>query len=88
MESAWINDAKDYFLKHYVEIVALEMLWRYGLGPRPSNMDPDILTVHNLEPLDVLVSSERNDAGLKTSEAAEKGANGTEVSEQEKEVGE
>lgn len=72
----WIEDIKDFFLKHYVDIMALAMLWRYGLGHRPANIGDNILTVGDLPPLDVLLTSERNDVGLKASKAAQKVGDG------------
>ena len=39
-------------------------------------MDPNVLTVNDLMPLDVLWSSERNDPGVKPSESTEKGSEG------------
>ena len=73
MESAWIDDAKDLFIKHYVEILAPEMLWRYGLDPRPSDMNPNVLTIVDLKPSNVLKPSKRNDPRFKALEASKKG---------------
>ena len=39
------EEAKHFFVKNYAEITAPEMLWRFGLGPRPRNMDHAILTL-------------------------------------------
>ena len=72
VESTWIEDSKEFFLKHYVDIVAPEMLWRYSLGPKPSNMDRNVLIVEDLDPLDVLKLSEHNDPGFKTLDATAK----------------
>ena len=44
----WIEDAKRFSLKNYLDITAPEMLWRFGLGPRPRDMDPAILTLDQL----------------------------------------
>lgn len=49
------------------------MLWRYGLGPRPVNTDPNILIVEDLPPLDVLLPFECNNPGLKVSKVAQHG---------------
>ena len=49
VSSDWIDHAERFTLKHYSAITAPEMLWRYGLGPRPSNIEAGILTVDNLE---------------------------------------
>ena len=36
-------------MKNYMALAAPEMLWRFGLGPRPSNMPSAIQTVADLE---------------------------------------
>jgi len=36
-------------LKHYAAITTPEMLWRYGLGPRPVGLEDWIATVNDLE---------------------------------------
>ena len=87
VESAWIDDAKDFFIKHYAEIIAPQILWRYGLGPRLSNMDHNVLTVDDLGTLNVLVSSEPNDPKIKVAEVAKKWVKGPSVKKGSEEVG-
>lgn len=72
VNSPWIEDTKDFFLKYYTDIIFPGLLWRYGLGPRPSDTDPKVLTVTDLRHLAVLTSSEHNNPGLKASKGAQK----------------
>ncbi|KAM7506983.1 hypothetical protein LguiA_017436 [Lonicera macranthoides] len=74
VKSGWINDAKDLFLNHYADILVPMMLWRYGLGPRPTNTDTSIFIMEDLPNLDVLLPSERNDPGLKATKVSQKGS--------------
>ena len=45
----WVDLAERFSLKHYAAITAPEMLWRYGLGPRPNNLEDWIATVGDLD---------------------------------------
>ena len=45
----WIDLAERFSLKHYAAITAPKMLWRYGLGPRPNNLEDWIATVGDLD---------------------------------------
>ena len=36
-------------MKHYAAITTPEMMWRYGLGPRPAGLEDWIATVDDLE---------------------------------------
>ena len=49
VSSDWIDLGERFSLKHYSAITTSEMLWMYGLGPRPSGMEAGILTVDDLE---------------------------------------
>ncbi|KAM7528483.1 hypothetical protein LguiB_031893 [Lonicera macranthoides] len=68
-----IEDGNDFFLKHYTGILAPEMIWRYGHGPRASNMDLNVRSVEQLRSLDILVRSKRRNPKIKAAEAASKG---------------
>ncbi|KAM7499772.1 hypothetical protein LguiA_024186 [Lonicera macranthoides] len=75
-----MESAKDFFLKHYADIVVPRMLRRYGLGPRPINTEPNVLIVEELTHLDVLLPSERNYPGLHAFKTTQNGS-GDQVSE-------
>ena len=45
----WIDLAERFSLKHYAAITVPEMLWRYGLGPRPNGLEDWIATVRDLD---------------------------------------
>ena len=49
VSSDWIDLTERLSLKHYAAITAPEMLWRYGLGPRPTDLEDWIATADDLE---------------------------------------
>ena len=68
--SEWIEDAKHFSVKNHAEITAPEMLWRFGLGHRPKDMDPTILTVdmlNQVRPFVVLIKGSSYVAVAQTS---------------------
>lgn len=62
------------------------MMWRYGLGPKSSKMDPNVLIVDQLRPLDILQPSEHNDPALKIAVVAKKGSQAPSVEEDKPDI--
>ena len=86
----WIEDAKHFSIKNYAEITALEMLWHFGLGPRPKDMDPAILALdmlNQVRPFVVLSKGSSYIAAAQTSKGGPTAPSTTEEVEEEKDGG-
>ena len=69
----WIKDAKHFSVKNYAEITAPEMLWRFGLGPRPKDMDPAILTLDMLNQVRPFVALTEGSSSTATTQTSKGG---------------